>query len=61
MEKSKEKGQWIHPSRVEIFKWLLRDRVSKLSIDVVKQRGKEKGENQGAHPNRVERSYLKVR
>lgn len=33
--RSKEKNQWIHPSRVEIFKCLLRNGVNTLSINVV--------------------------
>ena len=33
--RSKEKSQWIHPSRVEVFKCLLRNGVNTLSINVV--------------------------
>lgn len=41
--RSNKKSQWIHPSRMEIFKCSLRNGVNTLSINGVEQRGKERG------------------
>lgn len=44
----------IYPSKVEIFKWLLRNGVSKANVDRNKRNREKKGKSQRTDPCRME-------
>lgn len=54
VQRGKAEGQRTCPTKVDIFKWLLRNGVNIANIDGSEAKRKKKGKSQGTHASRVE-------
>lgn len=55
MQRDKAEGQGTCPTKVDIFKWLLRNGVNIAKMDDHEtKKEKKKGKSQGTHASRVE-------